>query len=283
MTAAPSYVSLLDDATKLLYDTSDTPRIDAEILLQHVIAQSMAWLISYGDTLASSEHIKKFYAAVAARQTGKPIAYITGFREFWTLTLNVNEAVLIPRPDTETLVEHALERIPKNQQCQLLDLGTGSGAIALALAKERPKANVSAIDFEADALKVARSNAVLNDISNINFRQSSWFEDIPKTPKFDLIASNPPYVEQGDPHLQQGDLRFEPNTALIAANHGLSDLSLIINSSPEYLNIGGWLIVEHGYNQQIEVAKHFENAGFCEVSCFDDINGLPRCTAGKTT
>jgi len=279
-TAVPNYKKLLDDATKLLYEASDTPRIDAEFLLQHVIAKPMAWLISHGDSLATAEHIKNYYSAVSDRQVGKPIAYITGSREFWTLNLTVNESVLIPRPDTETLVEHALQRIPTNSR-QLLDLGTGSGAIALALAKERPTCDVIAVDSQAAALKVAQANAALNGISNISFLQSNWFDRITKTSKFDLIASNPPYVEIDDPHLQTGDLRFEPDSALIAADNGLSDLRIIINSAPQYLNEQGWLIVEHGYNQETEVTKIFEQVGYSEISCFRDINNLPRCTAGQ--
>jgi len=279
--AVPSYKRLLDDASKLLYDTSDTPRIDAEVLLQHVITRPMAWLIAYGDTLADSAHIRTFYAAINERQKGKPIAYITGSRDFWTLTLKVNKNVLIPRPDTETLVEHALQRIPSNQQSYILDLGTGSGAIALSLAKERPQAKISAVDFELAALETAKSNAELNNLNNVSFVQSSWFEALPKTPKFDLIAANPPYVEADDPHLQQGDLRFEPSSALIAAKHGISDLETIINTSPEYLTAQGWLIVEHAYNQKTEVAELFHNVGFTEISCFHDINDLPRCTAGQ--
>ena len=277
----PSYKELLDDATQLLYNESDTPRIDAEVLLQHSASVSMAWLISHGETLADANHIKDFYAAVKARQNGQPIAYITGSRDFWTLTLKVDETVLIPRPDTETLVEQALERIPSDRACQLLDLGTGSGAIALALAKDRPSSTVCAVDSQVDALQVAQANAKLNKIDNVSFVESNWFENIETTSKFDLIASNPPYVETGDPHLQQGDLRFEPDSALIAAGNGLSDLGTIIETSPNYLNSGGWLIVEHGYNQESEIASLFKHASFAQISCFRDINNLPRCTVGQ--
>ena len=280
-TSVPSYRDLLDDASQLLYDVTETPRIDAEVLLQHTISQSMAWLISHGDSLASAPHIKDFYSAVGERQNGKPIAYITGTREFWTLSLEVNENVLIPRPDTETLVEQALQRIPKNSDRQLLDLGTGSGAIALALAKERPNCEVYAIDSQAGALQVARENATRNSIDNIHFLQSNWFEHLDKTAKFDLIASNPPYVEIGDPHLSQGDLRFEPDSALIAGGQGLSDLDQIIRTSPAYLNPEGCLLVEHGFAQKSEVADIFEQTGYSAISCFYDINNLPRCTIGK--
>ena len=281
--AVPSYKDLLDDASKLLFDASDTPRIDAEILLQHVISKPMAWLIAHGDSLATANHIKNFYAAISDRQTGKPIAYITGSREFWTLNLKVNESVLIPRPDTETLVEHALQHIPSDSHGQLLDLGTGSGAIALALAKERPDCDVYAIDSQPAALQIAQENAELNGIKNISFVRSNWFDDVAKTPKFNLIASNPPYVQPGDPHLLEGDLRFEPDSALTATENGLSDLRQIITAAPEYLAAQGWLIVEHGYNQEIEVAEIFTQIGYSQIRCFHDINGLPRCTIGQHT
>ena len=281
MMAVPSYKNLLDDASKLLYEVSDTPRIDSEILLQYVIAKPMAWLISHGNSLATAEHIKEFYSTISDRQAGKPIAYITGTRDFWTLKLKVNNSVLIPRPDTETLVEQALQRIAANRRCQLLDLGTGSGAIALALAKERPNSDICAVDFQAPALTVAKENAKLNDIKNVSFLLSNWFDGIAETSKFDLIASNPPYVEVGDPHLQKGDLRYEPDSALIAADNGLSDLSLIINAAPNFLTEQGWLIVEHGYNQEIEVGQIFEQTGFSGIRCFRDINDLPRCTLGQ--
>lgn len=277
----PSYQQLLDEATKLLYEGSETPRIDAELLLQHVIEKPLAWLIAYSDTLATADHLKRFNKLVSARQTGQPIAYLTGQRDFWSLTLNVNENVLIPRADTETLVEQALERLPMNRVVNVLELGTGSGAIALSIAKERPEALVLATDFHSAALTVAKSNAERNNIHNISFQLSDWFKEVPDNQKYDLIAANPPYVEAGDPHLQRGDLRFEPSTSLVASGSGLSDLQTIIQTAPTYLSENGWLIVEHGYNQAEQVHALFQANSFSQIELHRDINDLPRCTIGQ--
>lgn len=276
-----TYRGLLDDATKQLYEATETPRIDAEVLMQHVIERPMAWLIAYGDTLATSDHIQAFYELISQRQCGQPIAYLTGQRDFWTLSLKVNNMVLIPRPDTETLVEQALARLPLETDLNVLDLGTGSGAIALSIAKERPQARVLAVDFQAGALQVAKENAALNKIANTDFLQSDWFAKVPAKPRFDLIASNPPYVESGDPHLEQGDLRFEPNTALIAHEEGLADIRNIIQTAPDYLNNHGWLLIEHGYTQASDVAALLAAADYKNVELFRDINDLPRCTVAQ--
>ena len=274
----PSYQGLIDAAAELLHNSSDTPRIDAEVLLQAATQQSMAWLIARGNQLASSEHIKTFYGFAEQRQSGIPVAYIVGSRDFWTLTLKVDERVLIPRPDTETLVEHALEKLPANSPTRLLDLGAGSGAIALSLAKERPYSQVLAVDSELAALAVCGENAQLNNISNVEFLHSNWFDKIAVDTRFDLIAANPPYVEMGDPHLACGDLRFEPSTALVAADQGLADLRTIIETAPQYLKAHGWLIVEHGYNQAAAVKQLFSDQGFVDIKLHHDINQLPRCT-----
>jgi len=276
-----TYQTLLDDASKRLYDQSDTPRIDAEVLLQHVVERPLAWLIAHGSNKATEQHINDFNRLVETRQTGQPIAYLTGHKEFWSLDLLVNDSVLIPRPDTETLVEAALEKLTDNSASRVLDLGTGSGAIALAIAKERPLSDVLAVDFEAEALVVARKNATMNTINNVRFAQSDWFNAISHEPKFDLICTNPPYIEAGDPHLQQGDLRFEPDSALIATDNGLSDLRTIINMAPDYLTNDGWLLLEHGFDQAAPVAALLRDAGFIDIEHHKDINGLNRCTGGK--
>ena len=284
-TKPSSYRALLEDGKQALYDASDTPRIDAEVLLQHVIKRPLSWLIAYGDNPADAEHSKHFYQLIAHRQQGHPIAYLTGERDFWSLSLEVNEHVLIPRPDTETLVEAALDCLasmePAENTRSLLDLGTGSGAIALSLAKETPKADVTAIDFSAQALEVATQNAERNNISNVTFIQSSWYDKLDGALQFDLIASNPPYIAPNDPHLEQGDLRYEPSSALVAPERGLADLDIIISTAPRFLKQGAWLIVEHGFDQAQEVAQLFDNAGFREVSLQKDLNQLPRCTLGK--
>jgi len=185
------------------------------------------------------------------------------------------------RSDTETLVEEALNRLPKDQSIDVLDLGTGSGAIALSIAKERPLANVIALEFQQHALDVAKFNAQANDIGNVEFRLSNWYQTLVANEQFDLIASNPPYVQPGDPHLTEGDLRFEPITSLTATENGLADIRKIIETAPKYLKMQGWLILEHGYNQADEVAELFQANGFIDISLFHDINALPRCTLGK--
>ncbi len=273
-----SYRGLLDDATKTLYELCDTPRIDAEYLLQHTIDKPMAWLISYGDTAATADHTQTFFSLVEQRAKGVPIAYLMGYRDFWTLRLAVNEHVLIPRGDTEVLVEQALERLDKTQAQSILDLGTGSGAIALSLAKECPLSSVIAVDKHACALDVARDNAVRNQLNNVSFKLSDWFDGL-EAQKFDLIASNPPYIETGDPHLDRGDLRFEPNTALVASDQGLSDLTAIITDARDYLHDGGYLLLEHGFQQANSVAKLLTNAGYQDIELYADLNHLPRCTA----
>lgn len=251
--------------------------------MQHVLQKNMAWLIGYGDTLATADHTKVFYDLVSRRYEGRPIAYLTGSRDFWSLTLNVDDNVLIPRADTETLVEEALERLPKDQIINVLDLGTGSGAIALAIAKERPLAQVIALEYQTGALKVAEQNAVLNKLNNVEFRLSDWFSAVSESEQFDLIASNPPYIEPGDPHLSQGDLRFEPISALTALGNGLADIKNIIQTAPRHLKDDGWLIIEHGYNQADAVQALFKESGFNEITLFKDINHLPRCIVGKKT
>lgn len=276
-----TYRGLLDDATTQLFESSDTPRIDAELLLLHVIEQPLAWLIAYGETQASGEHVKTFYKFIKQRHAGQPVAYLVGKRDFWTLSLKVNSDVLIPRPDTETLVEQALEVLPRDTELDVLDLGTGSGAIALAIAKERPMAKVLAVDSQNAALKVAQENAQLNQIHNVTFIQSNWFSDIADVTGFDLIASNPPYVEAGDPHLDQGDLRFEPQSALVAGGKGLDDIQHIVHTSAKYLQNDGWLFIEHGSTQSSEVAALFEAEGFNSIKLQQDISGLPRCTYGQ--
>lgn len=277
----PSYRVLLDDATKTLYDNSESPRIDAEVLMQHVIERPLAWLIAHGETIASTDHTNAFYDLVKLRHAGHPIAYLTGHKNFWNLSLKVDSHVLIPRPDTETLVEKALERLPKDSDLDVLDLGTGSGAIALSIAKERPNAKVLAVDSQTAALAIARENALSNDVNNALFLHSDWYSTLPQNQNFDLIVSNPPYVDSDDPHLQKGDLRFEPTVALTAQDKGLADLNIIIQTAPLFLKPRGWLLVEHGYNQAEDIANLFNQNDFCDIDCATDINDLPRCTMGR--
>ena len=273
------YQDLINDATKALYEKSDTPRIDAELLIQHVLGQPLAWLIAHSENAASPEHIKHFFDLLKQRFEGKPIAYILGYREFWTLHLKVDENVLIPRPDTETLVEKALEQIPINETHNILDLGTGSGAIALSIAKERPKCTVLATDKSEKALNIARENARLNKIANVRFVHSDWFLALDNKKKFDLIATNPPYVQANDSHLDK--LRFEPNIALVSDEKGLGDIRRIVENAHNYLLKGGHIILEHGFDQQQLDTQIISDNGYQDVRGYKDINQLPRCSAAK--
>ena len=281
--ALRTYQKLIDDATTLLYESSETPRIDAEVLLQHAIEKPLAWLIAYGDSTATNEHLIEFYRLVELRQQGHPIAYIIGHKEFWSLDLIVNESVLIPRPDTEILVEQALERLIPNTTQQIIDLGTGSGAIALSLAKERPQSSVLATDSQTSALEVAKLNAESHRLTNVSFICSDWFTELVADQQFDLIASNPPYIESTDQHLTQGDLRFEPNSALVGSDDGLGDIRAIIEAAPNYLTNGGHLLIEHGYDQAESVKALLAAAGFNNITNYRDLNNLPRCTAANFT
>jgi release factor glutamine methyltransferase len=271
---------LVDDAAQQLRDTSDSPRIDAEILLQWVVERPMSWVIAYGDTVASAEHIKAFSQVIAQRHTGTPVAYLLGHREFWTLKLNVDSNVLIPRADTETLVEAALAALDGHPSPTVLDLGTGTGAIALAIAKERPDARITAADISPAALKLAVDNAAINGIDNTQFVHSRWYDDLDNT-LYDLITANPPYLAPDDPHLQKGDLRFEPDIALIAEQDGLADLTEIIAGARNFLASEGYLIVEHGCTQAEAVRALMQEAHLCDITLHKDLNQLPRCTMAK--
>jgi release factor glutamine methyltransferase len=275
-----TYRLLIDDAVSLLSAQSDSPRIDAEVLMQAAIEQSLAWLISYGDTTPSAEHTKRFYAYIARRHAGEPIAYIVGHKEFWSLDLDVNKHVLVPRVDTETLVEAALDIISKDQDYAIADLGTGSGAIALAIAKERPQAKVVAIDVSEDALRVAQNNANKHSISNVSFLLSDWFAGL-KGQQFDVIVSNPPYVRSDDPHLNRGDLPAEPDLALIGKDDGLGDIRRIVSDAKAHLKGDKTLIIEHGCDQGDVVNHIFLDHGFKNVVTHRDLSRLPRCTSGK--
>ena len=275
-----TYRHLIDHASALLSASSDSPRTDAQLLLQHSTGRELAWLLAYGDESCPPAQHTAFVTNLAARQSGQPIAYILGYQAFWTLKLTVNQQVLIPRADTEVLVEQALTVIDQHGDANILDLGTGSGAIALALASERPCAKVLAVDAQPKALAVAQANAQHHQLNNVDFLISDWFSAL-GSHRFDLIAANPPYVQAHDPHLQRGDLRFEPDTALIAAQHGLADLREIITKAPRFLKPAGWLIVEHGYSQQQAVTELFKQQHFHHISCHQDLNQLPRCTLGQ--
>ena len=227
--------------------TSDNPRRDAEILLCYCLGKDRAWLYTWPELEVETPQAQHYCELLEARRRGRPIAHITGTREFWSLELAVNEHTLIPRPETETLVEWALE-LPLPDNASVLDLGTGSGAIALALARERSHWSICAVDVSEDALAIARQNSLALGLARVQFLQSDWFAAVSGT-RYSLLVSNPPYIEENDCHLQRGDLPFEPRTALVAADRGLADLAAIITAAPAQLCDGGWLLLEHGYEQ----------------------------------
>ncbi|CRP67033.1 peptide chain release factor N(5)-glutamine methyltransferase [Stenotrophomonas maltophilia] len=257
-------------------------RHEAELLLLHVLERPRSWLFAHAtDPLAANDQAA-FEALLARRVAGEPVAYLTGCRGFWTLDLEVDPATLIPRPETELLVELALERLPPDQALQLADLGTGSGAIALALASERPRAQVLATDASPGALAVAARNAARHELDNVRFAEGGhdWYAPLQGV-RFDLIASNPPYIASNDPHLEQGDLRFEPSTALASGMDGLDDIRRIVEGGQAHLRPGGWLLIEHGWDQGAAIRALFEATGFAEVQTVQDLEQRDRITLGR--
>ncbi|WP_145601546.1 peptide chain release factor N(5)-glutamine methyltransferase [Yersinia frederiksenii] len=260
------------------FNQSDSPKRDAEILLSFVTGRPRTYLLAFGETVLTTEQLAVLEPLAARREQGEPVAYLVGEREFWSLPLSVSCATLIPRPDTECLVEQALAHLPATP-CRILDLGTGTGAIALAIASERPDCSVVGGDIKADAVALARHNAEKLAINNVHFLQSSWFESV--SGLFTLIVSNPPYIDANDPHLNQGDVRYEPHSALVAPAEGLADLAEIIRQSPAYLEAGGWLMLEHGWQQAESVQKLLKNAGFSAVMTYKDYGNNDRVTLGQ--
>ncbi len=255
-------------------------RHEAEILLCHVLGRDRAWLFTHSDVVPDAIQHERFNELITARRRGEPVAYLIGNRGFWTFDLGVTADVLIPRPETELLVELALQRIPLDAEFHVADLGTGSGAVALAIASERPRAHVLATDASAAALAVASTNAKQLEISNIEFAQGDWCAALGSR-SFDLIVSNPPYIAAGDQHLDQGDLRFEPASALASGVDGLDAIRQIIETAPMHLKHDSWLIIEHGYEQALAVSALLGEGGFTEVSCWRDLAGLDRVSGGR--
>ncbi|HHR6078044.1 TPA: peptide chain release factor N(5)-glutamine methyltransferase [Providencia alcalifaciens] len=258
---------------------SDSAKRDAQILLQHITGRSRTYILAFDETELTPHEQQQLEALLARREQGEPIAYIVGEREFWSLPLYVSPATLIPRPDTECLVEQALARLSQDE-CRILDLGTGTGAIGLALASELPNSRVTGVDFNPDAVALAQRNQQRLAISNIQFSQSDWFTSLPNE-LFDMIVSNPPYIDEGDVHLSQGDVRFEPSTALIADNQGFSDLAHIIATSKQYLKQQGWLLLEHGWQQGLTVRELFNENGYTNVETCLDYGGKERISLGQ--
>ena len=250
-----------------------TAKLEAEVLLAFALNKSRSHLYTWPEQVLDDSLVQRRYA-------GEPIAYITGVREFWGLPITVTPDTLIPRPETERLVEIALQHIPEDETSLVADLGTGSGAIALAIASERSNATIEASDVSAAAIAVAKANQAQLNLPNISFKLGRWFEAF-TTQKFNLIVSNPPYVAERDPHLQRGDLRFEPVTALSSGPDGLEDIKIIIEQARDYLTERSCLLLEHGFDQADAIIDLFENSGYSGVQCFRDYGERERATIGR--
>lgn len=262
------------------FAASDSPAADADCLLCAVLACTRTWLRTWPERSLTDEQLERLQSLAERREAGEPIAHLLGEREFWSLPLQVSAATLIPRPDTEVLVEQALARVPVDASgVRVLDLGTGTGAIALALKSERPGVDVWAVDRIAAACELARDNATRLALT-IEVRCGSWFEPVQEE-RFTLIASNPPYIDEQDPHLEQGDVRFEPRSALVAAGAGLADLQHIVAQAPEHLLPGGWLLLEHGWQQGAAVRALLLQRGFHAVATVRDYGDQERVTLGQ--
>src|SRR6185437_14963070 len=255
-------------------------RREAALLLRHLLGVSDAWLIAHSDDVADVAQAAAFRNLVECRARGEPVAYLTGTRGFHAIELHVEPGVLIPRPETEVLVDLALQRIPADADCNVADLGTGSGAIALAIARARPRAHVVATDISEAALGVARGNAARLRVPNVEFRQGDWYACLGDG-HFDVIVSNPPYIAEGDPHLHEGDLRFEPAAALVSGADGLDAIRAIVRSAREHLRHGGWLLLEHGFDQGADVRDLLLDHGFAEVFTHNDLEGRERASVGR--
>ncbi len=270
---------------------TDTARIEVQMLLQQVLGVSRAWLLAHPEQILDEAQEASYHALLQRRLAGEPLAYILGEREFFGLMFRVTLATLIPRPDTELLVELALQRIPqkppspqpsptgRGSNYRVLDLGTGSGALALSIAHTRPDVEVTAVDASPEALGVARENARRLNIANVRLLHSDWFSALTGE-RFDLIVSNPPYIAEDDAHLAQGDLRFEPRAALASGADGLDDIRCIAAGAKQHLNPGGWLLFEHGYDQAARARELLGAAGYAGVFSARDLAGIERASGG---
>lgn len=270
-----------------LQDQSDSPRLDVELLLCHVLDVSRTYLMTWPERSLTADQSQQFQALLDKRRQGHPIAHLLGYRDFWSLRLAVSPSTLIPRPDTERLVELALECLPKAESTAVLDLGTGTGAIALAIASERPLASAVGVDCVPDAVKLAEYNRQQLGLQNVVIQQGEWFSSLSQDARFNVIVSNPPYIEPDDPHLSQGDVRFEPLSALVpistpeSEQDGLEDIRQIAQASSRFIHPKGWLLVEHGFNQGQAVRDIFATFGWDNVRTETDLSGHERVTLGQ--
>ncbi|MGF1765391.1 peptide chain release factor N(5)-glutamine methyltransferase [Aliivibrio kagoshimensis] len=273
---------LASAVSQLQQSGSASARLDAAVLLCHVLDKPSSYLLTWPEKALSDQQLIDFSLLLQRRLSGEPVAYIIGEREFWSLPLKVSPSTLIPRPDTERLVELALDKLTTGNDA-VLDLGTGTGAIALAIASEHPKRAVIGVDIRAEAQQLATENAQRLRITNTEFRISSWFEAVHPGEKFAVIVSNPPYIDEFDPHLIEGDVRFEPKSALVAGNSGLADIELISSQARTFLLPGGWLLLEHGFQQGAEVRAILQHLHYQQVSTEQDYGGNDRVTFGRWT
>lgn len=259
---------------------SDTALLDVQLLLTRVLDVDRVWLLTWSDKEISADQEANFLKLVERRKSGEPIAYILGKREFWGREFACNEHTLIPRPDTERLIELVLE-LDLPDSARVLDLGTGTGCIGLTLAAEKPAWQVMAVDYSEDALKIAEQNRRSLNLDNATLIQSDWYQSMGAGEKFDLIVANPPYIDPDSPYLNEGDVRFEPDAALTSENKGLSALRAVISHAPKYLKPNGRIAVEHGFDQAVEVRQILQESGFQNIEQAQDLAGLDRCSIGK--
>lgn len=268
------------EATRALQAYSESPRIDAEILLAFAIQKPRLFLFSHPEYRPTDDESRQFQVLIQQRQIGWPIAYLVGRRDFWSFSLTVSPHTLIPRPETELLVERALSHLQAISHPRVLELGTGSGAIALAIATERSDAQITAVDISVDAIHVAEQNARALHIESVEFYPSDWFTQV-QPQRFHLIISNPPYLAPDDPHLQEGDLRFEPPQALISESSGLDAIRHLIQEASRYLEPQGFLCLEHGHTQKAAIQSMFKASGYCCITTHADIQGHSRVTEAR--
>lgn len=274
--------NLTHSAPKLVSHESNSPVIDTQVLLCHTLSCNSAKLIAWPERELSDTEHQQFIKLITQRRQGIPVAYVTGHREFWSLDLVVTDATLIPRPETELLVETILNQfaMDKDKKISLVDLGTGSGAIAIAIANERPHWKITATDISSEALDIAAINAKTHQLPNIKFHQGRWLEGLPAQ-RFDIIVSNPPYIADHDEHLTQGDVRFEPEQALASGPTGMNDIEHICQQVYHHLKPGGLLLFEHGYNQQKDVLECLQKNKFKDIMQLKDLAGHVRASLGR--
>ena len=277
LVSSMTLANLIAYGEELLSPQSDSAKLDTEILICFVINKERSFLLTWPEKQLSQEQAKHFIELMLRRVAGEPIAYIVNLREFWSLPFQVSPATLIPRPDTEVLVEQVLsQHVNENLTC--LDLGTGTGAIALALASEKPQWIIEALDFNHDAVELAKRNAKNLNLSHVDIYQSDWFSCVSADKSFDIIVSNPPYIDANDHHLSEGDVRYEPKTALVAADSGLADIKVIANQARKFLNAGGFLYIEHGFEQSLAVKQILADFAYSEIETIKDYSNNDRIT-----